>query len=395
MVASARRICYKNISRVLLIWLMSNYLEFRQLFNNAYKDKKVFLTGHTGFKGSWLALWLTKLGAKVCGYSLEPNTNPSMFQELDIQNKICKSIIGNILDEDGLKKAILDFEPDIVFHLAAQPLVRLSYAEPILTYQTNVIGTLNVLEAARNCGSVRAFVNVTTDKCYENKEVNRGYKEDEPMGGYDMYSSSKGCVEIMSSSFRRSFLQKENTMAMATARAGNVIGGGDWALDRLIPDCIRSINAGIKIEIRNPIAVRPWQHVLEPLSGYLLLGQRLLEDGHKYAEGFNFGPDEESVLTVSEVANKVVEFYGKGEVLVGEKSPLHEAGLLMLNIEKAKEILGWVPTLNTDSAIKETVDWYKHFYNKDCDMYDFTMKQISDFENNNQVSYKAMEAKSL
>jgi len=350
------------------------------MFNQIYKNKKVFLTGHTGFKGSWLALWLTKLGAQVCGYSLEPNTNPSMFTELKIQNKIYKSVIGNILDEALLEKTMKDFQPDIVFHLAAQPLVRLSYAEPVSTYKTNVIGSLNVLEAARKCNSVKAFVNVTTDKCYENKEINRGYKEDEPMGGYDMYSSSKGCVEIMSSSFRRSFLQNEGTMAMATARAGNVIGGGDWALDRLIPDCVRSINANIDIEIRNPVAVRPWQHVLEPLSGYLLLGQRLLEEGKKFADGFNFGPNEDSVLTVAEVAQKVVDCYEKGKVIVGEPSPLHEAGLLMLNIEKAKEVLNWTPTYNADEAIKNTIEWYKHFYKKDVDMHKFTMEQIEEYE---------------
>ena len=252
------------------------------MFNNIYKGKRVFLTGHTGFKGSWLALWLTSLGAKVCGYSLDPNTHPSMFDELKIDNIIDKSIIGDILDENTLKKAINDFQPEIIFHLAAQPIVRLSYIEPVLTYKTNVIGTLNVLEAAHKCPSVKAFVNVTTDKCYENIEVARGYKEDAPMGGYDMYSSSKGCVEIMSASFRRSFLQDNNAMQMATARAGNVIGGGDWAEDRLVPDCIRSINKNIDIEIRNPIAIRPWQHVLEPLSGYLLLGQKLLEGGKKY-----------------------------------------------------------------------------------------------------------------
>ena len=348
------------------------------MFNNIYKNKKVFLTGHTGFKGSWLALWLMRLGAEVCGYSLSPNTKPSMFQKLDIGNKISKSIIGDILDSEKLEKAISDFQPEIMFHLAAQPLVRLSYSEPLLTYQTNVIGTLNVLEAARKCSSVKAFVNVTTDKCYENKEIQRGYREDDPMGGYDMYSSSKGCVEIMSSSYRRSFLK--DGYAMATARAGNVIGGGDWALDRLIPDCIRGINDGIDIEIRNPVAVRPWQHVLEPLSGYLLLGQKLLEDGQKYADGFNFGPNEESVLTVAEVAKKVTEFYGKGKVIVGEKSPLHEAGLLMLNIEKAEKILGWTPTYNADDAIKNTVDWYKKFYSNQENMLNFTIKQIEEYE---------------
>lgn len=349
------------------------------MFNNIYQGKRVFLTGHTGFKGSWLALWLTKLGAKVCGYSLAPNTKPSMFEELSIENKIEKSIIGNILDVGKLEQSINDFQPDIIFHLAAQPLVRLSYAEPILTYQTNVIGSLNVLEAARHSQSVKAFVNITTDKCYENKEVNRGYREDEPMGGYDMYSSSKGCVEIMSSSFRRSFLQAEGTYAMATARAGNVIGGGDWALDRLIPDCVRYINAGEKIEIRNPVAIRPWQHVLEPLSGYLLLGEKLLEEGKKFAEGFNFGPNEDSVLRVAEVAQKVCEYYGKGEVVVHKRDDLHEANLLMLNIEKAEKVLGWTPTYTADEAVKKSVEWYKHFYSQDADMYDFTMKQIDEY----------------
>lgn len=352
------------------------------MFNNIYKGKRVFLTGHTGFKGSWLALWLTNLGAEVCGYSLTPNTKPSMYEELDIENKIAKSVVGNILDTEKLEKSMAEFKPNIVFHLAAQPLVRLSYAEPVLTYQTNVIGSLNVLEATRKCKSVQAFVNITTDKCYENKEINRGYREDEPMGGYDMYSSSKGCVEIMSSSFRRSFLQEEGSYAMATARAGNVIGGGDWALDRLIPDCVRYINAGEKIEIRNPIAVRPWQHVLEPLSGYLLLGQKLLEEGKKYAEGFNFGPNEESVLRVAEVAEKVCRYYGKGEVVIHKRDNLHEANLLMLNIEKAERVLGWIPTYTAEDAIKNTVEWYKHFYNKDVDMYEFTMKQIKEYEGN-------------
>lgn len=349
------------------------------MYNNIYRNKKVFITGHTGFKGSWLSIWLQTLGAKVCGYSLKPNTNPSMYRELDIENKIEKSIIGNILDYETLEYSINDFQPEIIFHLAAQPIVRLSYKEPKLTYETNVIGTLNVLEVARKCKSVKAFVNVTTDKCYENKEIARGYKEDEPMGGYDMYSSSKGCVEIMSSSYRRSFLQEEDSMSMATARAGNVIGGGDWAEDRLIPDCIRYINQNKAIEIRNPIAVRPWQHVLEPLSGYLLLGQKLLETGKDYAEGFNFGPNEESVLKVSEVAQKIIDNYNKGEVIVHKKDNLHEANLLMLNIEKAKTVLNWTPTYTANEAIKETVEWYKHFYAKDTDMYQYTIQQIKNY----------------
>ena len=346
------------------------------MFSNIYKDKRVFLTGHTGFKGSWLSLWLTRLGAKVCGYSLLPNTSPSMFDELCISKQIEKSVTGNILDVQKLESEMKNFQPDIVFHIAAQPLVRLSYSEPLLTYETNVIGTLNVLEAARKASSVKAFVNVTTDKCYENKEVERGYEEDEPMGGYDMYSSSKGCVEIMSSSYRRSFLQEVGTYAMATARAGNVIGGGDWAMDRLVPDCIRAINKNEKIEIRNPYAVRPWQHVLEPLSGYLLLGQKLLEQGKMYAEGFNFGPDEDSVLKVCDVANRIVDLYGKGEVIVQKRDNLHEAGLLMLNIDKAKKVLGWHPTLSANEAVKNTVEWYKAFYDNNVKMLNFTFDQI-------------------
>ncbi len=348
-----------------------------------YKGKKVFLTGHTGFKGSWLSLWLTMLGAEVFGYSLAPNTSPSMFEELDISSQI-NSVYADILDRETLNKSMEAFEPDVVFHLAAQPIVRLSYFEPIMTYETNVIGTLNVLEAARKCKSVTAFVNVTTDKCYENKEINRGYTEDEPMGGHDMYSSSKGCVEIMSSSYRRSFLTEG--YAMATARAGNVIGGGDWAADRLIPDCVRFINNNNPIEIRNPIAVRPWQHVLEPLSGYLLLGKLLLEQGQKYADGFNFGPYDESVLTVAEVAKKVVEIYGKGEVKVHKKDELHEAGLLMLNIDKAQKILGWKPVFSASEAIKETVEWYREFYNGNPKMIEYTLRQIQSYQN--RIEYK-------
>lgn len=351
------------------------------MFNNIYKGKRVLVTGHTGFKGSWLTLWLNKLGAKICGYSLEPNTEPSIFKELHIEN-FCENHFGNILDFEKLNEVFDEFQPEIVFHLAAQPIVRLSYKEPVLTYQTNVMGTLNVLEVAKNCKSVKAFVNITTDKCYENKEVARGYTEDEPMGGYDMYSSSKGCVEIMSASYRRSFLQEDGTYAMATARAGNVIGGGDWAEDRLIPDCVRYINENKPIEIRNPIAVRPWQHVLEPLSGYLLLGQKLFEDGKKYAEGFNFGPNEDSVLKVADVAQKIVENYGRGEVVVHKKDNLHEANLLMLNIDKAERVLGWTPTLTAEEAIKNTIEWYKHFYDKTENMYEFTIKQIQKYEEN-------------
>ena len=346
------------------------------MFNEFYKNKKILVTGHTGFKGSWLALWLHSMGAKVCGYALKPNTNPSLFNIINLSEKI-QSVTGNILDKNALEKTFSDFNPEIVFHLAAQPLVRLSYFEPLMTYETNVIGTLNVLEAARKTSSLKAFVNITTDKCYENKEVKKGYCEDDPMGGYDMYSSSKGCVEIMSASYRRSFLS--NAYAMATARAGNVVGGGDWAQDRLIPDCIKAIQNNETIVLRNPNAVRPWQHVLEPLAGYLILAQKLYEEGHKYAEGFNFGPGENSFYTVKEVAEKIVSRLHKGKIQCFKADNLHEAGLLMLNIEKAKKILGWYPKLSVDETIKWTVDWYGHFYAGDANMIDFSLAQIKEY----------------
>lgn len=348
------------------------------MFNDIYKNKKIFLTGASGFKGSWLSLWLTSLGAHVLGYSLEPDTNPSMFKELKIENAV-QNVFGDILNVEQLEKTMSDFQPDIIFHLAAQPLVRLSYSEPVLTYKTNVIGTLNVLEAARKIKSVKAFVNITTDKCYENKEVKRGYKEDEPMGGYDMYSSSKGCVEIMSSSYRRSFLK--DGYAMATARAGNVIGGGDWSTDRLVPDCIRAIINSEKITIRNPESTRPWQHVLEPLSGYLKLGQLLLEHGSKYSEGFNFGPKLTDIIPVKEIAELIVKSYGTGKIAIEKKDNLHEANLLMLDIEKAESTLGWTPTYNIYQAIEKTVEWYKSFY-EGRDILQFTFAQIKDFEAN-------------
>lgn len=348
------------------------------MWQDTYKGKRILLTGHTGFKGSWLALWLKRLGAQVCGYALEPNTKPAMFTELAIGNQLDKSVMADILHPQTLEQVFKEFQPEIVFHLAAQPLVRLSYAEPVLTYQTNVIGTLNVLEAARKTPSVKAFVNITTDKCYENKEVARGYTEDEPMGGYDMYSSSKGCVEIMSASYRRSFLS-EGGFALATARAGNVIGGGDWALDRLIPDCIRNIEAGKEIEIRCPQATRPWQHVLEPLSGYLLLGHLLYTKGKEYAQGFNFGPNPDSVLTVAEVAKQVVADYGRGTVKVHKRDNLHEANLLMLDITKAKTVLGWQPVYTAKQAIAQTVAWYQRFYRGEK-MLDFTLSQIEHYE---------------
>ena len=349
------------------------------MFNNIYKGKRVLITGHTGFKGSWLSLWLMSLGADVLGYALPPQTEPCIFNAAGL-NKQMKSIYADILDTETLERAFNDFRPEFVFHLAAQPLVRRSYFEPVLTYKTNVIGTLNVLQAALKSENVKAFVNVTTDKCYENKESTIPYKEDDPMGGYDMYSSSKGCVEIMSASFRRCFLQGENTFKMATARAGNVIGGGDWAQDRLVPDCIRSLATGLKIILRNPDAIRPWQFVLEPLSGYLILGEKLAaENGRDFTQGFNFGPEKDSILTVEEIVRKLVVKWGAGEVFVRRDKRLHEAKLLLLDTDKAKKVLGWNPCYNADEAVEKTVSWYKQFYAMD-NILACTLQQIKDYE---------------
>ena len=317
-----------------------------------YKGKRVFLTGYTGFKGAWLSLWLRVLGAEVFGYALAPNAESSMFAELGLDN-VVTGAFADIRDIETLKHHMSEFKPEIVFHLAARPLVRLSYEQPVLTYQTNVMGTLNLLECCRRCPTVKAVVNITTDKCYENKEISRGYREDEPMGGHDMYSSSKGCVEIMAASYRRSFLQHGQPFALACARAGNVIGGGDWARDRLIPDCIQAIISNETIDIRSPGSVRPWQHVLEPLSGYLRLGRLLYESGEWYASGFNFGPGEDDVWTVARVAEKITEFWGKGEVVFDSDDELHEAGLLLLNIEKAREVLNWHPKYGVSTAVKK------------------------------------------
>lgn len=361
------------------------------MFSGIYKNKRVLVTGHTGFKGGWICLWLSMLGAEILGYSLEPDTSPCFYDVINLKDTI-RSVFGDIRDKEKLSRIFKEFKPEIVFHLAAQPLVRLSYFEPVMTYETNVIGTLNVLEAARASESVKAFVNITSDKCYENREIDYGYRETDAMGGYDMYSSSKGCAEILTSSYRRSFLSKGESFLLASGRAGNVIGGGDWALDRLVPDCARFISNNEPIIIRNPIATRPWQHVLEPLSGYLLLGQKLIEEGVNFADGFNFGPHDSSVLTVAEVAQKIVHYWGKGEVIVHKADNLHEANLLKLNIEKAQKILNWNPAYSADEAIKKTVEWYKCFYNGDK-MLNFTMEQINDYvkvcKNNGKITQKS------
>jgi len=349
-------------------------------FDNIYKDKTVLITGHAGFKGSWLSFWLKNMGAKVVGYSKLPTSDEKLYDVLHLKDYLDDSKIADICDAEKLNKFFAEHNPDIVFHLAAQPIVRLSYSIPVETYNTNVMGTLNVLEAARKTPSVKAFVNITTDKVYENKEKAEGYKENEPFGGYDMYSSSKACSEILSASYRQSFLTDGKPYALATARAGNVIGGGDWSKDRLIPDCIRSFQKGEKVEIRNPYATRPWQHVLEPLAGYMILGQKLLKEGNKYATGYNLGPECGKPVRVAEVAKQVADVWGSGEVIVGKGDGLHEANLLQLDISKAKKELGFMPVWDAKKAIEEATLWYREHYGN-TDMIEYTQKQINDFIN--------------
>lgn len=359
-----------------------------RLLNDFYKGKRVFVTGHTGFKGAWLSLWLKDLGAEVAGYSLNPPTETSLFEAIGLENDIIHTI-GDIRDYDSLLVAMKSFQPEIVFHLAAQPLVRLSYDEPRMTYETNVIGSLNVYEAIRCIDTVRSVVSITTDKCYENKEWVYGYRETDAMGGYDPYSSSKGCAELLSSSYRNSYFNnadygKIHNVAMATARAGNVIGGGDWAKDRLIPDCINYLFDNKEIEIRSPHSVRPWQHVLEPLSGYLLLGEKLYHNGPDYAEGWNFGPDDSGVLTVEEVVSEVIENWGSGKMITDKKPQPHEAKLLKLDISKAIFKLKWKPAFTPVEAIQKTVSWYSYFLNNNLsvnEVKDFTLNQIKEYEN--------------
>lgn len=346
------------------------------MLGDFFSKRRVLITGHTGFKGSWLWAWMKMSGAELAGYSLAPKSDPALFNVLGFQEEK-NSKFADILDAEKLDLLFENFKPEIVFHMAAQPLVRLSYSQPSLTYKTNVIGTLNVLEAARKCGSVRAFVNVTTDKCYENKEVFQAYEEDSPMGGYDMYSSSKACAEILSASYRRSFLS--DGFCLATARAGNVIGGGDWAEDRLIPDCVRSINAKRVLEIRNPDSIRPWQHVLEPLSGYMNLAKKLCENGVEFAEAFNFGPEENETFTVKELVESFLDVYGKGEMQILKRDSLHEANLLRLSINKAKARLNWRPIYSAGEAVKKTAHWYREFYLQK-DMRSVTESQIEEFE---------------
>ena len=336
----------------------------RILFNNIYKDKKVFITGHTGFKGSWLSFWLTKLGAEVTGYSKDKVSEPNHFDLLKLP---IKSITGNVLDKEKLYKAIEENKPDIIFHMAAQPLVLTSYKNPSETFETNIMGTVNVLESARLL-NIKAIVNITSDKCYKNTEKEDGYQETDPMGGDDPYSSSKGCAELVAHAYRKSFFEIENykknhNTLLANVRAGNVIGGGDWALDRLVPDIMKSTQENKKTTIRKPNASRPWQHVLEPLSGYLLIGEKLLSEQKEYSDNWNFGPIDNKGMSVKDVLFLIKENWPSVEYEIQENSEnVPETNLLLLNTEKSSNQLNWKSIWNIEKTINKTVSWYKEYY---------------------------------
>jgi CDP-glucose 4,6-dehydratase len=354
-----------------------------------WKNKSVFLTGHTGFKGSWLALWLQSMGANLVGFALNPNTEKNIYEIANVQDDM-NSVIGDIQDYELLESVMKNAEPQIIFHLAAQPLVRESYINPIETYQTNLMGTLNLLNISREIPSVKSIVNITTDKCYKNNEWVWSYREDEPMGGHDPYSSSKACSEIATSSFRRSFFNthdySNHGVGIATARAGNVVGGGDWSKDRLLPDIISAYENSQKLIIRNPESTRPWQHVLEPLYGYIMLAEKLYFEGDKYSEAWNFGPESThaiSVLNLIERLNKILP--NKVNWEIDNNSHPHEANLLSLDIAKAKNRLNWRPVLSLDETIQLIIDWHLNHKAKK-NMKEATLSQIERYElyKNNQ-----------
>jgi CDP-glucose 4,6-dehydratase len=345
-----------------------------------WQGRRVFVTGHTGFKGGWLSLWLQQMGAELHGYSLAAPTQPSLFQTASVEREMA-STIGDIRDGEALKRALLAHRPEVVIHMAAQPLVRHSYVDPIETYSTNVMGTAHLLEAVRASDTVRAVVNITTDKCYENREWVWGYREDEPMGGHDPYSSSKGCAELVASAYRRSFLAS-GSKALASVRAGNVIGGGDWAADRLVPDILRAFEGGRAVTLRNPHSTRPWQHVLEPLSGYLALAQCLAkDDGQSWAEGWNFGPRDEDARPVQWIVERMAKAWGEGARWEVDASPQpHEAHFLKLDISKAKARLGWQPRWNLDRALNAIIEWHRAWLDGQ-DMRVTCQRQIQDYVN--------------
>lgn len=353
---------------------MAGRLDMEEIYS-FYKGKKVFITGHTGFKGSWLSYWLLLMGANVTGYSIGYPTQPSLFKLLGIQKDI-KHIVGDVRNQPLLQTKLKEANPDICFHLAAQPLVRLSYENPLETYTTNMNGTLSLLESIRLTHCLKTIVLITSDKCYENKEWDRGYIESDCLGGYDPYSSSKACAEIIIQAYRRSFLAK-NGIGCASARAGNVIGGGDWSQDRLIVDCVRSLIKKQELVIRYPNSTRPWQHVLEPLCGYLVLGKSLYENPNQYAEPWNFGPREQRSITVEELVQKILQLWGSGSYRIDNCQVPHEAGKLQLDIHKACSRLDWHPRWDAEKAIEETITWYKAYYqNPKVNVKDLCEKQI-------------------
>ncbi len=348
-------------------------------FSGAFQGKRVLVTGHTGFKGSWLSVWLKELGADVSGYSLVPPTNPANFDESRLVGRM-GHVVGDVRDAERVRETILDVQPDVVLHLAAQPLVRYSYQAPKETFEVNTVGTCNVLDAVREMDRPCVVVVVTSDKCYENREWNHGYREADPMGGFDPYSASKGCQELVVAAYRQSFFD-DGKVRIASARAGNVIGGGDWASDRIMTDCVRTLLAGEAVPLRRPGSVRPWQHVLEPLSGYLWVAARLLaEDGDKYAKAWNFGPNAEGARTVQELVETMIEVLGQGSWIDGSHpDDPHEAGLLRLSCDQAHAELAWLPALRFEEAVRATADWYRTWHNGNgsLDMYDVCVADIA------------------
>lgn len=344
-----------------------------------WQNRKVFITGHTGFKGSWLSLWLQQLGANIIGYSLNPETTPNLFTIGNVSKKM-ENIYGDIRNFDLLEKSLCNFQPEIIIHMAAQSLVKKSYKVPVETFDVNVMGSVYLLQAARNIQSVKAIVNVTTDKCYENKETKKPYSENDPLGGYDPYSCSKACSELVTNAYRNSFFNERN-IGVASARAGNVIGGGDWASDRIVPDIVRSFLKNQPVLVRNPNAFRTWQHVLEPLSGYLLLAEKLFNSPSQYAESWNFGPEESDVKPVSWIVERIIEQWkGNASWILDKTSHPHEAKNLLLNCKKSNEKLNWNTRWNLQRGLEETVDWYKA-YQAGKSMEIKTIEQINKFMN--------------
>ncbi len=347
-----------------------------------WQNRKVFITGHTGFKGSWLCIWLSSLGANVTGFALDPPTNPNLYENAQIESLI-KSIKGDVRNAEKLIKEMCEFKPEVVIHMAAQSLVRASYIDPVETYSTNIMGTVNLFEAVRKCDSIRAVLNVTTDKCYENREWLWAYRENEPLGGYDPYSNSKACSELITISYRNSFFNpkeySKHGVAIATARSGNVIGGGDWAADRLVPDCIRALLKGEKILIRNPYAIRPWQHVLEPLSGYIILAQKLYEEGPIFGEPWNFGPDDGDSQTVEWLVSKICALWGnEAKYEIDKREHPHEANYLKLDSSKAKHKLKWYPKWSLMKAIEKVIEWVK-VYQRGDNIRKICLEQINEY----------------